>query len=59
MSDIPEQEPVMSELNGVFASTRVVDRRASPSHGYRAVRVIVELITQAEQMLEAGHDISD
>ena len=41
VSDIREQERVVSELIRVFASTKVVDRRASPSHGYRAVHVIV------------------
>jgi ppGpp synthetase/RelA/SpoT-type nucleotidyltranferase len=41
VSDSLEQERVVSELRRVFATTKVVDRRVSPSHGYRAVHVIV------------------
>ena len=43
VSDLPEQGRVVSELLRVFPSAKVHDRRASPSHGYRAVHVIVDL----------------
>lgn len=36
-----EQERVVEALRAAFAKATVVDRRASPSYGYRAVHVIV------------------
>lgn len=38
-----EQERVVEALRAVFAKATVVDRRASPSYGYRAVHVIVDV----------------
>ena len=38
-----EQERVVEALRVAFAKTTVVDRRASPSYGYRAVHVIVDV----------------
>lgn len=39
--DIAAQDAVIQSLNGLFENTTVVDRRQQPSHGYRAVHVIV------------------
>ncbi len=39
----PEQEQAIADLARVFPTATVVDRRTSPSHGYRAVHVIVEV----------------
>ena len=38
-----EQERVVEALRAAFAKASVVDRRASPSYGYRAVHVIVDV----------------
>jgi putative GTP pyrophosphokinase len=43
VSDIREQERVIADLLRVFPGAKVIDRRASPSHGYRAVHVIVNV----------------
>ena len=43
VSDIPEQDRVVSDLLRVFPGAKVIDRRTSPSHGYRAVHVVVNL----------------
>lgn len=40
VSDITEQDRVVSSLVGLFPGSSVVDRRQRPSHGYRAVHVI-------------------
>lgn len=40
MGDITEQEEVVSSLCAAFPEASVTDRRANPSHGYRAVHVI-------------------
>ncbi|MFL6211047.1 MAG: hypothetical protein ACJ74W_19515 [Pyrinomonadaceae bacterium] len=42
VSDIAEQERVVQSLNSLFEHTAIIDRRQRPSHGYRAVHVIVE-----------------
>jgi putative GTP pyrophosphokinase len=39
--DIATQEPVVQSLTGLFEHTTVSDRREKPSHGYRAVHVVV------------------
>ena len=39
--DIAHQESVVQSLISLFEHTTVSDRRAKPSHGYRAVHVIV------------------
>jgi len=36
-----EQDRVVERINGLFPDARTVDRRATPSYGYRAVHVIV------------------
>ena len=41
VSDIKRQEEVVDQLKGMFDKTIVVDRRKHPSHGYRAVHVII------------------
>ena len=40
--DILTQDEVVARLNGLFDKLTVVDRREHPSHGYRAVHVIVD-----------------
>lgn len=39
--DITNQELVVQSLKSLFEDTTVIDRRERPSHGYRAVHVIV------------------
>jgi putative GTP pyrophosphokinase len=41
IEDIEEQESVTQSLKDLFPQAAVMDRRAKPSHGYRAVHVIV------------------
>lgn len=41
VSDIAAQESVVQSLTSLFEHTTVSDRREKPSHGYRAVHVIV------------------
>jgi putative GTP pyrophosphokinase len=41
VSDVPEQNRVVASLQTLFDEVDVVDRRDRPSHGYRAVHVIV------------------
>ncbi|MGH2397968.1 MAG: hypothetical protein ACRD1T_10185 [Acidimicrobiia bacterium] len=43
VADVAEQERVVASLRGVFPGASVIDRRADPSHGYRAVHVIVRI----------------
>jgi ppGpp synthetase/RelA/SpoT-type nucleotidyltranferase len=38
---IPEQESAIQSLTSLFPQTNVIDRRVKPSHGYRAVHVVV------------------
>jgi ppGpp synthetase/RelA/SpoT-type nucleotidyltranferase len=40
--DIDEQNYIVAQLTRLFDKTIVVDRREQPSHGYRAVHVIVD-----------------
>ncbi len=40
-ADIANQEPVVQSLQSLFEDVTIVDRRKQPSHGYRAVHVIV------------------
>lgn len=49
VSDIAEQEKVVGSLSQLFEDTIIVDRRQKPSHGYRAVHVIV---THLDKMVE-------
>jgi ppGpp synthetase/RelA/SpoT-type nucleotidyltranferase len=39
--DIANQELVVQSLKGLFEHTTVIDRRKQPSHGYRAVHMVV------------------
>ena len=41
VADIAEQESVVNSLKDLFPQAIVVDRREKPSHGYRAVHVVV------------------
>ncbi len=43
VADVAEQERVVVSLCAVFPGASVVDRRAKPSYGYRAVHVIASL----------------
>jgi ppGpp synthetase/RelA/SpoT-type nucleotidyltranferase len=43
VADVAEQEQVVVSLCSVFPGGSVVDRRANPSYGYRAVHVIAQL----------------
>jgi putative GTP pyrophosphokinase len=42
VSDILEQDRIVASLHDLFPEASVVDRRENPSHGYRAVHVIVQ-----------------
>jgi ppGpp synthetase/RelA/SpoT-type nucleotidyltranferase len=46
---ILDQERVVGVLAGLFQNAAIIDRRANPSHGYRAVHVIV---TRGEKLVE-------
>ncbi|HEX8844648.1 MAG TPA: hypothetical protein VF791_08400 [Pyrinomonadaceae bacterium] len=41
VGDMAEQDSVVQSLKGLFEHTTVIDRRERPSHGYRAVHVVV------------------
>jgi putative GTP pyrophosphokinase len=41
VADLAEQDRVVTALTGLFVPSTIVDRRQKPSHGYRAVHVIV------------------
>lgn len=41
VADIASQDQVVQSLGRLFEKTSIVDRRQKPSHGYRAVHVIV------------------
>lgn len=43
VDDIAEQDTVTEELQELFPSADVIDRRKSPSHGYRAIHVVVSV----------------
>jgi putative GTP pyrophosphokinase len=42
VDDIEAQEKTVAELKRVFGSVTVIDRREKPSHGYRAVHLVVK-----------------
>jgi putative GTP pyrophosphokinase len=42
VADIAEQESVIQSLAGLFPQAAIIDRREKPSHGYRAVHVVVK-----------------
>jgi putative GTP pyrophosphokinase len=41
VEDLAHQDDLISQINHMFTQTTIVDRRANPSHGYRAVHLIV------------------
>ncbi len=43
VADVAEQEQVIASLHAVFPGASVIDRRANPSYGYRAIHVIVQI----------------
>ncbi|HZH32365.1 MAG TPA: hypothetical protein VEY11_16490 [Pyrinomonadaceae bacterium] len=49
VTDIAEQDSVVQSLASLFEKTAIVDRRERPSHGYRAVHVIVNSL---DKMIE-------
>jgi putative GTP pyrophosphokinase len=42
VTDIANQELVIQSLKSLFEETIIIDRRERPSHGYRAVHVVVK-----------------
>lgn len=42
VNDIAAQDKLIAQLKGLFERAFIVDRREHPSHGYRAVHVIVD-----------------
>ena len=42
LSDVSEQERVVADLIRILPKVTVIDRRTSPSNGYRAVHVVVD-----------------
>lgn len=49
VTDIAEQDSVVQSIKNLFEKTSIVDRRQQPSHGYRAVHVIVSSL---DKMIE-------
>jgi ppGpp synthetase/RelA/SpoT-type nucleotidyltranferase len=49
VADIAEQDAVVQSLTNLFEQTAIVDRRQRPSHGYRAVHVVVNSL---DKMIE-------
>jgi ppGpp synthetase/RelA/SpoT-type nucleotidyltranferase len=43
VTDISSQNAIVDELRSMFRTTDVIDRRIKPSHGYRAVHVVVSV----------------
>jgi len=43
VTDVAEQERVVASLRALFPGASIVDRRKTPTYGYRAVHVIVEV----------------
>jgi ppGpp synthetase/RelA/SpoT-type nucleotidyltranferase len=41
VEDLAEQDRVVAEIAGAFEASAIVDRRVKPSHGYRAVHIVV------------------
>lgn len=46
VADIAEQDSVVQSLTRLFEKTIIVDRRERPSHGYRAIHVIVSCLNK-------------
>ena len=43
VSTVRDQNELVARLNEMFHDLRIVDRRATPSHGYRAVHAIAQV----------------
>jgi ppGpp synthetase/RelA/SpoT-type nucleotidyltranferase len=43
VNDIAEQDRVVGLISGVFPRATIIDRRQRPSHGYRAVHLIIDI----------------
>ena len=50
VANLEEQERVVAALRRAFPKAAVVDRRTRPTHGYRAVHVIVEVFDRAVEI---------
>jgi ppGpp synthetase/RelA/SpoT-type nucleotidyltranferase len=50
VTDRRQQDLLIAELTGLFPGSTVVDRRDKPSHGYRAVHVIVWIGNKAVEV---------
>lgn len=48
--DIASQETIVQSLKNLFEHTTIVDRRQQPSHGYRAVHVIVSCLDKVVEI---------
>jgi putative GTP pyrophosphokinase len=44
VADVSEQERVVASLRALFPRAAVIDRRANPSYGYRAIHVIAHIL---------------
>jgi predicted transcriptional regulator len=42
LADVPSQNQTLASLQALFDKTTIVDRREKPSHGYRAVHLVVK-----------------
>ncbi len=43
VADVGEQESVVASLRRIFPEVSLIDRRAAPSYGYRAVHIVVKI----------------
>jgi len=43
VGEVPEQERVVASLAEIFPGASLIDRRVTPSYGYRAVHIVVEV----------------
>lgn len=48
--ELAEQEQAVAALTGLFVQNTVIDRRQKPSHGYRAVHVVVVIDRRGVEM---------
>ena len=44
VADVIEQDRVVASLRNAFPRASIIDRRNAPSHGYRAVHVVVSVV---------------
>lgn len=49
LANVTEQERIVASLRTLFPEASIVDRRANPSHGYRAVHIIARI---SEKLIE-------